>query len=136
MVEKYVQFGKWAWLFGVIAGIITIFWAIIILSLIGSAGLWGYSEESEAQLIWYIIASIILIIFSFYIKGRFCNKIAAKDYEGIYNDTITIGGYKIPWILIFGVFLEILGNWWGGLFLFVPAVLLIFMGPRKYDWKA
>jgi len=131
--------GKWAWIAGLINGIIEIIAAFLGIS----AGLalnaiwfpivvWYPTYE-----IWYIIGGIILIFISFaIIKPKFSSKCAEKDWEALYGWTLALGGTKIPWMLIWGIIFTIF-SWlyWGGIFVLLPAILLLFMGPRQYNWS-
>ena len=115
--------GKWAWIFGIINGIIELIWGIVfIFFFVG---------------IWNIIGAIILIFISLaIIKPKFSVKCAEQDWEALYNWTLDLGGTKIPWMLIWGVIFTIFSWWyWGGLFVLLPAILLIFVGPRPYNWS-
>ena len=115
--------GKWAWIFGIINGIIELIWGIVfIFFFVG---------------IWNIIGAIILIFISLaIIKPKFSTKCAEQDWEALYNWTLDLGGTKIPWMLIWGVIFTIFSWWyWGGLFVLLPAILLIFVGPRPYNWS-
>jgi len=127
--------GKWAWIFGLINGIIEIIFALynigwgIALGPIG-VGLIGTG-------VWYIIGAVILIFISFaIIRPKFSNKCAEKDWEALYGWVLNLGGTKIPWMLIWGVIFTIFSwYYWGGLFVLLPAFLLLFMGPRSYNWS-
>ncbi len=85
----------------------------------------------------WFIGGTIAIVFAFaFIKPRFSNKWKEEDYDYLFNDVIKIGKLRIPLMLIIGIILEILMSWWSGLFfLFIPLLLLIFMGPKEYKWK-
>jgi len=133
-IESFVTLlGKWAWVIVIINGLIYLFW-----------GIWGliwiipaipYGATLDIYTIWNIISGIAVIILAIIIvKPRFSNKCAAKDWDYLLNDVLTLGNLRIPWMLIWGIIIEILGNWWGGLPILIPAVLLIFMGPKPYDW--
>jgi len=132
--------GKWAWIFGLINGIIELIWGIyLIIVEINLAALWAYLGYIPAFFsgAWAIIGAIILIFISFaIIKPKFSKKCAEQDWESLYGWTLPLGGTKIPWMLIWGIIFTIFSwYYWGGLFVLLPAILLIFMGPRTYNWS-
>ena len=49
-----------------------------------------------------------------------------------------IGGIIIillDFIIIWGVIFEIIGWYgWGGVFILIPAIMLLFLGPKQYNW--
>ena len=128
--------GKWAWIFGLINGIIEIIFALysigvgIALSVYGGGVLIGTG-------VWYIIGAVILIFISFaIIRPKFSNKCAERDWESLYAWTLNLGSIKFPWMLIWGIIFTIFSwYYWGGLFVLLPAILLIFVGPRPYNWS-
>jgi len=134
--------GKWAWIAGIINGIIELIWAIYLLILqINLAAYWAalslpFTPDFFSG-IWYIIGAIILIFISFaIIKPKFSSKCAEKDWEALYGWTLALGGIKIPWMLIWGIIFTLFSwYYWGGLFVLLPAILLLFMGPRTYNWS-
>lgn len=121
-VESFVsELGKWAWIVAIINGIIYILWGVFLIIIFRG--------------IWYIIGGIVTLIFAVVIvKPRFSDKCATKDWDYLLNDVLIIGNIRIPWMLIWGIILEVFGNWWGGLPIIIPALLLIFMGPKPYNW--
>lgn len=128
-IESFVTIlGKWAWVIAVINGVVYLLWGIIWFAFIPFSFM-------NATYIWYIISGIITIIIAIIIvKPRFSSKCAAKDWDYLLNDVLTLGNIRIPWMLVWGILIEIFGNWWGGLPIIIPALLLIFMGPKPYDW--
>ncbi len=139
--------GKWAWIIGIINGLIYIIyglWALYWYSVASSTatafGVTAYMANDLAYLsataIWYIIAGLITIGISIiFIRPRFSVKCAAKDWNYLLNDVLVLGSTRIPWMLIWGIIMEILGQWWGGLPILIPAFILIFAGPKEYQWK-
>ena len=131
--------GKWAWIFGLINGIIEIISGIYLLSieLTALSVLGGYGYVPSFIGIWYIIGAVILIFLSFaIIRPKFSNKCAERDWEALYAWTLNLGGTKIPWMLIWGIIFTIFSwYYWGGIFVLLPAILLIFVGPRPYNWS-
>ena len=131
--------GRWAWIAGLINGIIELFVALIgigigLLKNAVSPLLKPYSPVYD---IWQLIGAIILIFISFVVlRPKFSNKCADQDWEALYNWILPLGNIKIPWMLIWGIILTIF-SWfyWGGVLVLLPAILLIFMGPRPYNWS-
>ncbi len=132
-IESFVTIlGKWAQVIVIINGLIYTFWGIYGLIIGLSFPPLIFVSPFD---IWNIIGGIAVIILAIIIvKPRFSNKCAAKDWDYLLNDVLTLGNLRIPWMLIWGIIIEILGNWWGGLPILIPALLLIFMGPKPYDW--
>lgn len=146
--EKWVHIiGKWAWVwvilngfFYVIFGIWGLYWTSAVGSAAATVGVYSYVATDiaylTAQYTWYIIGGIILIVLGLLIvKKRFSDKCRDKDWNGLLDDVIIIGKYRIPFMLILGILAEIFGQWWGGFAILFPAVILIFWGPKEYEWK-
>ena len=110
--------GIWAWI------VILINSGIGIITSLVRFSLWG------------ITGGIIAIVISlFIIRPKFSMPCGEKDWEALYSWTLDLGGTKVPWMFIWGILLEIFGwYWWGGAFVLVPAIMLIWFGPRKYEW--
>lgn len=87
--------------------------------------------------IWLIICAILIgILTLFIVKPRFSDKCASKDWDFLLNDVLVIGNVRIPWMLIIGIIIEILGLWWwGGLAILIPMIFLLVAGPKPYNWK-
>ena len=139
--------GKWAWIILIANALLSILFQLIFLPGIITAweALRPYYEAlllpmpplPIGGLIWKIIAAVITIFISFaIIKPKFSSKCASKDWEALYGWTLTLGGLKIPWMLIWGIILEVFSwYYWAGLVILIPAIMLIFMGPRAYKWS-
>lgn len=134
--------GKWAWIAGLINGIIEliagIYVFIVEINLVAYWASFGLTyTPSFLSGIWNIIGAIILIFISFaIIRPKFSSKCAEKDWEALYSWTLELGGTKVPWMLIWGIIFTIFSwYYWGGLFVLLPAILLLFMGPRPYNWS-
>ena len=134
--------GKWAWIWGIVNGIIEIIWAIYLIgaelaavAYLASLGITVAPNLFNA--IWYFIGAAILIFISYsIIKPKFSTKCAERDWEALYGWTLDLGGIKIPWMFIWGIIFTIF-SWYyfGGLFVLLPACLLLFAGPRPYNWS-
>jgi len=132
------QIGKWAWIIGFLNGILAIiaFLAYIIISL----PVMTLYPPAAANIIlggiWWIIEAIIMIIISlFIIRPKFSKKCAEKDWDALLNWTLNLGGLRLSWMLIWGIILEIFSwYYWGGLAILIPAFLLLFVGPKEYQW--
>ena len=137
--EKYESFvstlGKWAWIIILINAIATFFYGIWVLAWGGIY--WWLWAGGVAYGIWLIICAILIATLAFFIvKPRFSDKCASKDWDFILNDVLVIGNVRIPWMLIIGIIIEILGLWWwGGLAILIPMIFLLVAGPKPHNWK-
>ena len=128
--------GKWAWLFGLIYGVFYVIWGIYT-AVVGArlAGL-GIPNSGVASGIWQIIGAIVSIAIAIlWVKPKFSTPCGEKDWEKLLTDVVVLGNIQIPWMLLMGVVLEIFGYGWGGLAVLICALLIIFLGPRKFVWK-
>jgi len=123
--------GKWAWIIGILNGVIGILY-IVAYSFI----LWRYPLYWGSQ-IWNIISIIIGIVISFLvIKPKFSKPCEEKDWDALYSWVLDLGGFKVPWMVIWGILLLIFGWWsWAGYAVLIPAVMLLFAGPKEYKWS-
>ncbi|MDX1797574.1 MAG: hypothetical protein R3255_02890 [Candidatus Lokiarchaeia archaeon] len=126
--ESWVSIlGMLAWIVGIASGAIEIIVGLVGLPLVAFG--WGYP-------IWYIISGIIAIVISFLIiLPKFSTKCSKKDWDALYNWTVTLGNIRFPWMLIWGVIMGIFGWGWGSAFILIPAFVLLFAGPKPYEWK-
>ncbi|MFW9928425.1 MAG: hypothetical protein ACFFD1_03455 [Candidatus Thorarchaeota archaeon] len=124
------QLGKWAWIVILVIGIVE-----ILIGIVGIA-FWFYNPFVVASYVWYVIGSVILILIDFIIiRPKFSNKCAAMDWDALYEWYLPLGSLKLPWMLIWGVIFEIIGLWGlGGVFILIPAIFLLFFGPKQYNW--
>ena len=148
-IENFVCFlGEWAWIILLIEGSIFILWGIIGLIMISAAGAVA-QQAGAAGLVaidlafytfwyaWFIIGGVLTIVLAIiFVKPRFSDKWAYRDYDSLLNDVIEIGNIRIPLMLIIGIIISIFLLIWGGLIILIPLLLLIFMGPKEYEWKA
>ena len=133
--------GKWAWIIVIINGIIEILYYIVLIAEIATM---NASSPPSLQIpvpfmhILYLIWGIIIILIGYaIIRPKFSEKCAAQDWDALYNWFLNLGGIKIPWMLIWGFIIEIFSFWWwGGLSVLIPAFVLLFAGPKPYEWKA
>jgi len=139
--------GKWAWIILLALGIIRILaeLATVLVALPG----WEAGRELAALLaipytvphpivlfIWPLLGGIISIIVSlFIIRPKFSKPCGAKDWEALYGWTLNLGGKNVPWMFIWGIIFVIF-SWFyiTGVFVMLPAIMLIWVGPRKYEW--
>lgn len=134
-LEPYVEIvGKYAWIILIIAPIILLFYSLAAIGIFSVYGLGGYVA---GQLAWIIIEVVVVILFAiFWVKPKFSDRCASKQWDILLDDTLKISTIQIPWMLIVGVLIEIFGNGWVGLFVLGPAIILIFFGPRTpYNWQ-
>ena len=119
--------GMISWIIGIISGAINVIWGFITLPLV----IFGLGDP-----IWLIISGIIAILISFFIiLPKFSLKCSKKDWDSLLNWVLPLGNIRVPWMLIWGLLLDIFGYWWGGWLVIIPALVLIFAGPTKYEWK-
>jgi hypothetical protein len=133
---SWVSFlGMIAWIIGIISGVINIIWGFVGIIPLAILPL-GLGLPFMGLFIWLIISGIIAILVSFFIiLPKFSTKCSKKDWDLLLNWRMDIGGLKFPWMLFWGIVLEIFGYGWGGFAVIIPALVLIFFGPRKYEWK-
>jgi len=124
--ESWVSFiGMIAWIVGIISGVIQLLLGIATTPLI----FLGIGNP-----IWLIISGIIAILISFFIIfPMFSIKCQKKDWDSLLEWVLPIGNIRFPWMLLWGIILEIF-TWWGGLFVIIPALVLLLAGPKKYEW--
>jgi len=141
--------GKWAWIIlfvlgiiGLIAGLATAIPAIVaweaLRAYYASLALPFTVPMPIGGLIWNIIGAVISILIAFIIiRPKFSKPCGAKDWEALYGWTLKLGGANVPWMFIWGLVYAIFG-WYNfpAIFILLPAIMLIWMGPRKYNWKA
>jgi hypothetical protein len=122
--------GKWAWLLVIINAVVDIIWGLyILIPFIGIPYLMGPG-------IWLVIGGIINALIAFFIiLPKFSNKCAKKDWDFLLNWVIPLGNFRFPWMLFWGIILEIFGYGWGGLPVLIPAFVLLFAGPKPYEWS-
>jgi len=125
------QLGKWAWIWGLINGLIDVIWGLILVLIP-----FGYFFNTIGQGIWLIISGVIAILISFAIvKPKISNKCVQKDWDHFYNWVWKLGSFRFPFILLWGILLEVFGYGWGGLPIIIVAIMLIFLGPKEYKWS-
>ena len=139
--------GKWAWIILILQSIISIIFALIGLST--TIALWEASRPYYDLLglpmppmpiggfIWSLIGVIIILAVSFVIiKPKFSKPCGDKDWDSLYDWTLALGNFRIPWMLIWGIVLELF-SWYyvAGLVVLLPAIMLLFFGPKEYKWS-
>ncbi len=128
--------GNWAWLIIVIISLISIFWELIILiPAIIILGIYGLTASGISS--WNIFANIIgIVIALFVIRPKFSNPCGEKDWDALYGWVLNLGGFNIPWMLIWGILLLYFGWWsWGAYAVLIPAIVLLFAGPKEFNWS-
>ena len=128
--------GKWAWVIVIISDIIGIIVSLYsLITWVALVGFYGIAGSGAST--WNIFASIIgIIIALFVIRPKFSNPCGEKDWDALYGWVLKLGGLNIPWMFIWGVLLFLFGWYgWGALFVLIPAVMLIFAGPKEYKWS-
>jgi len=128
--------GKWAWIVIILIDIIGIIWSLYtLITLIAWLGVFGLAGSGASA--WNLFASIIGILLAlFVIRPKFSKPCGEKDWDALYGWVLKLGGFKFPWMLIWGLLLFPFG-WYGlgALFVLVPAVMLLFAGPKEYEWS-
>ena len=140
--------GKWAWVILLLDALIYIIIAIageiaIAQAVTAFCAAWNpilgpcpRIYTPSATDVWYIIGAIITVIFSILIvRPRFSNQCAAKEWDVLMEDVLVVGEYRIPWMFIWCIIAAIFGQGWGTFPILIPAILLIFAGPKPYEWK-
>ena len=129
--------GKWAWIIGVLNGIIGLFWSLY--QFITLSALWSYLPGFYAPTteIWWIIAGIVgIVIALLIIRPKFSKPCGEKDWDALYSWTLSLGGFNVPWMLIWGLLMLPFGWYgWGGLAVLIPTAMLLFAGPKEYNWS-
>lgn len=126
--------GKWAWIIGIISGIIDVIWGFAtIVPLLAIP--YGLGLPFIGFSIWLIISGILAILICFaIIRPKFSDKCAQKDWDSLLNWVMS-SSFRFPWMLFWGIIVEIFGYGWGGFAIIIPALVLIFAGPKKFKWK-
>jgi len=140
--------GKWAWVILLLDALIYIIIAIageiaIAQGVANFCAIWPPAMGPCPRIytpsptdIWYIVGAIITVIFAILIvRPRFSNKCAAKEWDDLIDDVLVVGGIRIPWMFIWSLIAAIFAQGWGTFPILIPAILLIFVGPKPYEWK-
>jgi len=128
--------GKWAWVIGILNGLLGIVWSLyVIATYIAVWGVFGLVGTGASA--WNLFASIIgIIIALLVIRPKFSKPCGEKDWDALYDWALKLGGSKVPWMFIWGLLLFLFGWYgWAGLAVLIPAVMLIFAGPKEYNWS-
>ena len=130
--------GKWAWVIGILNGLVGIFWALFQIITLSAYWAWLPGAYVPTAEIWWIIASIVGIVISLLIiRPKFSNPCGKKDWDALYGWVLNLGGTNIPWMFLWGLLLFVFGWYgWAGLAVLIPAVMLIFAGPKEYNWSS
>jgi len=75
-----------------------------------------------------------LMIIGLYIQPFFVRYCVIEEYEKIINDAILIKNFRFPKCLFFGILTSIF-DYWFGLALLIPAIILVFLSPFPFQWK-
>ncbi len=149
--EKWVSiFGKWTWILVLIIALLYFLATIYTISsytylFIGAKLAWESNNSSstyyyvyEFQPVWFwdIISPIILMYFAHNtLRSRFSKPCKEKDWNRLLDDVWIVGETRIPRMLIWFVITEIFGLGIAGMPIFIIAILLLYKGPQKYEWK-
>ena len=128
--------GKWAWIIIIVSDLIGILLSLSgLITALLLGGIFGLAASGAST--WNIFASIIgIIIALLVIKPKFSKPCGEKDWDALYGWVLKLGGFNIPWMFVWGLILLLFGWYgWGTLSIFVPAIMLIFAGPKEYKWS-
>lgn len=126
--------GTWAWVLGIVGGVISIIVGGVTIATFSGFFFLGLGV-AIGPAVWNIISGIIAIIISFVIIWpKFSKKCAAKDWDTLMN-WVWSDSFRFPWMLFWGILLHIFGYWFAGAFVTIPSLVLIFAGPKKFEWK-
>lgn len=143
--------GKWAWIILFVLGILGLIASLattipVIAAWESARAAWVLAFPGTpypvpmpiGSLVWNIIGAVISIFLAlFVIRPKFSKPCGAKDWEALYGWSLKLGGAYVPWMFIWGIIYAIFGwYYWPAIFILLPACMLIFAGPRKYDWKS
>jgi len=140
--------GKWAWIIIAILAIIHIATGLIgpIAPWAAAKAIWDASFPGIpypvalpiGPIIWNVLGAIISLVLAFFIiRPKFSKPCGAKDWEALYGWALKLGGAYVPWMFIWGIIYAIFGYYGlSAIVILLPACMLIFAGPRKYDWKS
>jgi len=126
-LEEIISIGGWlSWFLLMLAALVLI--VQVILYFIGGSVFWG---------IWYIFSALFLVYTIITYGKIYSEKCKAKDWKFLMTDIITIGKYRIPKMLAYGVLLFIFSQGWGGFLVYVTAFLIYFLSPEKgtHKWQ-
>jgi len=141
--------GKWAWIILFVLGIIRILAELgtVLIALpaweatraafaILYPGVLYTVPHPIVGLLWPLIGGLISIIVAlFIIRPKFSKPCGEKDWETLYGWTLKLGSKNVPWMFIWGIIFTIFGWFYlTGVLVMLPAIMLIWAGPRKYEW--
>ena len=129
--------GKLAWIFVLINGIAGVIYGIATLvGVLIAYAPFPFLPKPVFFPIWYMIwGFIVLIVALLIVRPKFSKKCGEKDWDALYGWVLNLGKLRFPWMLFWGAVIEIFGFWgWGGLMILIPAFVLLFAGPKKYNW--
>ena len=123
--EEIISVGGWlSWFLLIFAALLLI--VQVILNFIGGKTFLG---------ILYTI-STVFTIYTIFTYGRiYSTKCKAKDWKFLMTDIFTIGKFRIPKMLAFGVLLFFFAQGWGGFLVYATAFLIYFLSPEKGTHK-
>jgi hypothetical protein len=123
--------GKWAWVIGLLNGILGIIYNIYN-SYISYVIYRSYFSYNIYEIIFCFSGIIIALLI---IRPKFSIPCGEEDVNALYRWGLNLGIVNIPWMLIWGFLLFLFGWYgWGGLLVLIPAVIIIFIGPTEYKW--
>ncbi|MHA1684106.1 MAG: hypothetical protein ACTSUE_24415 [Promethearchaeota archaeon] len=123
-----VGLGKWSWLIVLLAACWYIWrgiwWSIFALWLVNTG-----------RAIWNFVCAVALLVILFmYVLPKFTKQVKAKDWQGMMDDAIPFGSFKMPKMLLFGIILEIFG-YYGGAGVLICSILIMLLAPVNKPGK-
>ena len=126
-IEDVISIGGWLSWFFLMFAVIYLIWRVIA----------NFGNRNIFAGIWYI-ASALFTIYVILTYGKiYSDKCKTKDWKFLMTDIFTLGSYRIPKMLAFGVLLAIFTQGWGGFLVYTSAFLIYFLSPEKgtHKWK-
>ncbi|UYP44315.1 hypothetical protein NEF87_000600 [Candidatus Lokiarchaeum ossiferum] len=124
-IEKVVVIlGTYGWIFS--AAISLLF---LILSFI------GVIASFSANFLIDLLFSGFALFLSVQYGKKFAERVKARDWYYIVNNVWIIGSFRIPKMLVIGLILVPLLNWWGGWIILLPVIAITFIGPVPTQWS-
>jgi len=126
-LEEIISVGGWLSWFLLMFAVIALIWQIFT----------SFGNSNIFLGIWYILSALFTIYVIITYGRVYSNKCKAKDWKFLMTDIFTIGSYRIPKMLAFGVLLAIFTQGWGGFLVYTSAFLIFFLSPEKgtHKWK-
>ena len=141
-------FGKWAWIILLVQAPIRIL--LEILWVIPRIVYWESFRPYYTFLgqpmppmpigafIFGLIGGILTLVVSLVIiRPKFSKPCGDKDWDALLGWALNLGSLRVPWMFIWGAIFAIFSLFYApAIFMILPAVMIIFAGPKKYNWTS